>query len=139
MKKLFIVWIAVTFSLSLAGLALAQEQEKVKKGEPAIVSKSAGEKSTAAVKSEDIRGKGNAEGKDPVYAKEHIWRMGGMVAAVNPKTKTLSIQQETVYHNRVLKLEVSGKMVKELESLKPGDLVDVWVHGRVITALNKVT
>jgi hypothetical protein len=64
--------------------------------------------------------------------------MGGMVTAVDPKDKTLSIHQETVYHDRALKLEVSGKVVKELENLKPGDLVNVWVNGGVITALNKV-
>jgi hypothetical protein len=136
MKKLFIVWIALLLALSQAGWTLAQE--KAKKEEPAGVSKPATEKSTEAVKSEEAQGKEKAEQGDRVSAKLHIWRMGGMVTAVDPKTKTLSVHQETVYHNRLLKLEVSGKVVKELENLKPGDLVNVWVNGEVITAFNKV-
>ncbi len=136
MKRLFIIWITLILALSVAGLTLAQE--KIKKEEPAIVSKPAGEKSTPAVKSEEAPGKEKAELQDRVSAPMPSWRMGGMVTAVDPKTKTLSVHQETVYHNRALKLEVSGKVVKELEKLKPGDLVNVWVHGRVITGLNKV-
>ena len=132
MKKLFIVWIALILALSLAGLTPAQE--RVKKEELAGVSKSVSEKSTGAVKPEEAQGKE----RDRVSATLPNWRMGGMVTAVDLKSKTLSVHQETVYHNRALKLEVSGKVVKELENLKPGDLVNVWVNGRVITALNKV-
>jgi Cu/Ag efflux protein CusF len=64
--------------------------------------------------------------------------MGGMITAVDPQAKTISIHQETIYHDRVLKLEVSQKVDKELSGIKTGDLVNVWVKGKVVTALNKV-
>jgi len=126
MKKLFIVWMALIFGLSVAGLALAQE--KAKKDEPTEVSKPAPVKTTEAVKAE----------KEHVSAKPHIRRMGGLVAAVDAQAKTLSLHQETVDHDWVMKLRVSEKVAKELSNIKPGDLVNVWFNGKVITALNKV-
>jgi len=136
MKKLFILGIVLILALSLAGLPLAQE--KAKKEEPAGVSKPATEKPTEAVKAEEAQGKEKAAEKEHVSAKPHIWRMGGLVTAVDPQAKTISIHQETVFHDRVLKLKVKGDMAKEMMHLKPGDLVNVWVNGKVITALNKV-
>ena len=136
MKKLFIVWMALIFALSVAGLALAQE--KAKKEEPAGVSKPATATSAEGVKVEEAQGKEKAAEKEHVSAKPYIWRMGGLVTAVDAQGKTISIHQETVFHDRVLKLKVKGNMAKELMHLKPGDLVNVWVNGEVITALNKV-
>lgn len=135
MKKLLIVWIAFIFALSMAGSTLAQE--KTKKDEQGQISKRAIEKSKEAAKPEETKEKGRE--KREISTKPYIWRAGGMVTAVDPKTKTLSVYQETVYHNRTLKLEVSGKVAKELENLKPGDLVNVWVTGNFVTALNKVS
>ena len=134
MKKIFIFWIAFIFALSMAGSTLAQE--KTKKDEQGEISKPAITKSKEAAKPEEAKEKGK-EKKD-LSAKPYIWRMGGMVTAADPKTKTLSIHQETLYHNRTLKMEVSGKVAKELENLRPGDLVNVWVTGNNVTALNKV-
>ncbi len=135
MKKLFIIWIALIFALSMAGSALAQE--KTKKDEQGEISKPAIEKSKEATKPEEAKEK--AKERKEISAKPYIWRMGGMVTAVDPKTKTLSVRQETLYHNRTLKLGVSGKVAKELENLKPGDLVNVWVTGNNVRALNKVS
>ena len=73
-----------------------------------------------------------------VPAKPEIVRMGGLVTAVDAKADTLSIHQETVHHDRMMKLKVSEKAGKELSNLKPGDLVNVWVSGKTATALNKV-
>lgn len=136
MKKLFIVWMALIFGLSVAGLALAQE--KAKKEEPAGVSKPTTEKSVEAMKAEEAQGKEKAAEKEHVSAKPYIWRMGGLVTAVDAQAKTLSLHQETVDHDWVMKLRVSEKVAKELLNIKPGDLVNVWVDGKVITALNKV-
>ena len=136
MKKLFVVGIVFIFVLSLAGLTLARE--KAKKEEPLGVSKPATEKSTEAVKPEEAQAKEKAAEQEHVSAKPHIWRMGGLVTAVDPQAKTLSIHQETVHHDWVQKLRVNGNITKELMHLKPGDLVNVWVNGRVITELNKV-
>jgi hypothetical protein len=136
MKKLFIVWMALIFALSSAGLTLAQE--KAKKEEPAGVSRPATTKSAEGVKAEEVQGKGKAAEKEHVSAKPYLWRMGGLVTAVDGQAKTLSLHQETVDHDWVMKLRVSEKVAKELLNIKPGDLVNVWVNGKVITALNKV-
>ena len=135
MKNLFIVWIAFIFALSTAGLTLAQE--RTKKDEQEEVSKPAIDKLKEAAKPEEANEK--AKEKKDISTKPYIWRAGGMVTAVNPKTKTLSVHQETVSHNRTLKLEMSGKVAKGLENLRPGDLVNVWVTGNNVTALNKVS
>jgi hypothetical protein len=47
---------------------------------------------------------------------------GGMITAVDMKTLTLSVRQETVKHDRVLKLKVSKKMANDLEKFKVGTL-----------------
>ena len=73
-----------------------------------------------------------------VSAQPEIVRMGGLVTAVDPKADTLSIHQETLHHDRVMELKVSKKEAKELSNLKPGDLVNVWVNGKTVTALNRV-
>jgi hypothetical protein len=136
MKKLFIVWIALFFALSSAGLASAQE--KVKKEEPAGITQSATQKSTEAVKAGEAQGKEQVAGNKEVPVKPQIWRMGGLVTAVDPQNKTITVHQETVFHDRVLKLRANGNMAKDLMPLKPGDLINVWVNGKVIEALKKV-
>jgi hypothetical protein len=65
--------------------------------------------------------------------------MGGEVTAVDLRTKTLSIHQETVHHDRVMKMKVDEKGYMQLKSIQPGDLVNVWVSGRKITGLQKVS
>jgi hypothetical protein len=137
MRKLFIFGIALFLALSQAGWTLAQE--KAQKGEPGGISKPATEKSTEGAKSEEAKGKGRAEQVKQASAKGDIWRMGGLVTAVEPQAKTISVRQETVHHDRVMKLKVDEKVSKKLSNLKPGDLVNVWVNGKAVTALNKVS
>ena len=137
MRKLFIFGMALFLALSQAGWTLAQE--KAKKEESAGISKPATEKSTEAAKSGEAKGKARGEQGKLASAKPDIWRMGGLVTAVDPQAKTISIGQETVHHDRVMKLKVDEKVSKELSNLKPGDLVNVWVNGKVVMALNKVS
>ena len=133
MKKLFIVWIALIFALSLTGLTLAQE--KTKKEEAKEVSKLPIVKPSAEAKGGEAKEK--AEKKKQVSPKPSIRRMGGVVTAVDPQGKTISIHQETVHHDRVMKLKLNEKVAKELLNIKPGDLINVWVRDKVITAFNK--
>ena len=128
MKSVF--GIVIVLTLSLAGLAFAQE--KAKPEQPAVVSNPATEKSAEMAKPE-----GKTEEKQ-VSTKPEIQRMGGLVTAVDPKADTLSIHQETIHHDRMMNLKVSEKAARELSNLKPGDLVNVWVTGNTVTALNKV-
>jgi hypothetical protein len=44
----------------------------------------------------------------------------------------------TLHHDRVLKLKVGEKAMKEISALKPGDPVNLWITDGVITALDKV-
>jgi hypothetical protein len=118
---------------------LATAQEKVKKDETALVAKLTGDKSIENLKSEAIVEKTKGEQNKEVFLKPEVWRLGGEVKAVDLRTKTLSIHQETVHHDRVVKMKVNEKVGKELESLKPGDLVNIWVNGGRITELHKVS
>ena len=136
MKSLLIVLLAVVFAVSLSGMAVAQE--KANKEEPAAVSNPTTEESAETAKTEEAKDKGKAEEKQ-ASAKPVIWRMGGSVTALDPKAETISIHQETVHHDRVMKLRVSDKVAKELMDIKPGDLVNVWISDQVVTRLNKVS
>ena len=137
MKKLFKIGIVLILALLSAGFVMAQE--KARKEGPAGVSKSVSEKSVEMANTEKAKGKVEADEKKQGSTNPNIWRMGGLITAVSPQTKTISIHQETVHHDRVMKLKVSEKLAKELLNLKTGDIVNVWVIGTVITDLNKVT
>jgi Cu/Ag efflux protein CusF len=130
MKNLLSIGIVILLAISLTGLTLAQG--KARQEQPAVLSNPAGEKSAEIAKPE-----GKMEEKQ-VSAQPEIVRMGGRVTAVDPKADALSIHQETVHHDRVMKLKVSEKAAKELSNLKPGDLVNVWVTGKTVRALKKV-
>ena len=131
MKKLFILWMVPILALSLMGLAWAQE--KAKSEEPSGLSTPAVEKSTEVANP----GKTMAQEK---AGEQHvsIQRMGGLVTAVDPRSHTISIHQETVNHDWVMQFRVNGEAARELPSIKPGDLVNIWTNGKVVTAVNKV-
>ncbi len=130
MRNLFSIGIVVLFAIFVSGLGFAQE--KAKQEQPAAVINPASEKSAEMAKPEgEMREK-------QASAQPEIVRMGGLVTEVDLQRDTLSLHQETVHHDRVMKLKVSETAAKELSNLKPGDLVNVWVTGRMVTALNKV-
>ena len=125
-NKLFVLWMITVLSLSLTGLAWSQEKAKTE--EPAGLSKLSVEKSAEEANSE-------AQAVSPAAS---IRRMGGVVTAVDPQAHTISIHQETVHHDWVMQLKVNGDVAKELSNIKRGDLVNIWVNGKFVTALNKV-
>ena len=137
MNKILMGLFAFIFALSLTNLAMAQE--KAKKEEAAVVAKPTGEKSTETLKSGPIDEKNKGIQNKEVFLKPYVWRLGGEVKAVDLRTKTLSIHQETVHHDRVMKMMVGEKVDMQLKNIKPGDLVNIWVSGGRITALNKVS
>lgn len=134
MKKLSIVLIGIVFVLSMAGLAFAQE--KAKPAIPAEAAKSAEPaKPAEAAKAEGAKPE---EAKKEAPAKPVKYRMGGIVVGVDASAKTITIQQNSVKTQKEVKLGVSRKAAKELADLKVGDLVNVWVSGKIITVLKKV-
>jgi hypothetical protein len=137
MNKILMGLLAFIFALTMTHLALAQE--KAKKEEAAVVAKPTGEKSTEILKSGPIDEKAKGEQNKEVFLKPFVWRLGGEVKSVDLRTKTLSIHQETVHHDRVVKMKVNEKVEKELASIKAGDLVNIWVNSGRITELHKVS
>ena len=136
MKKLLTILMGIIFMTSLIGPVMAQE--KAKKEEPAPAGKPAAEKSTEAATAKEPQEKAKAEEQKMAAPKPMTWRAGGVVSAVDAKTKTLSIHQETLQHERVLKLKGSEKVAKEFSTLMPGDLVNIWITDGIVTALDKV-
>ena len=136
MKKLFTILLACIFAASLVGTGMAQE--KAKKEEPAPAIKPAAEKPAEAAKTTEPQEKAKAEEKKMTAPKPIFWRAGGVVNAFDPKTKTLAVHQVNLHHDRVLKLKVGEKAMKGISELKPGDLVNIWITDRMVTALDKV-
>ena len=136
MKKLFILWMVPILALSLTGLAWAQE--KARNEEPSGLRKPAMEKSAEIAKPGETKTQEKAEGQH-VSTEPSIRRMGGVVTAVDPQSRTISIHQETVHHDWVMQFRVNGEVAKELSNIKPGDVVNIWVNGKVVTAVNKVS
>jgi hypothetical protein len=131
MKKLLTIWTIALFALSLGVFAAAQEKAK-KSEEPAQVGQPAVSKPAEEPKKE------SKEEAKPVSLKPRIWRAGGLITAVNAQAKSLSLHQETVHHDRTLKLKVSEPVAIELPNFKVGDLVDVWITGDVVTTLKRL-
>ncbi len=118
MKKMISVFMIVFFALSLSGSAFARGKER--------------KEETSARKSAPER---RVQGEQANF---ELARMGGVVTAVDPNAGTISVHQETVHHNRVMVFRVSEKAAKDLQDIKPGDLVNIWVNHGVITEMNEV-
>lgn len=118
MKKIISVFMIVLFALSLSGLTFAQGKEQK-------------EEMSAGKSAPDRRVQGE-------QTKFEMGRMGGVVTTVDPKAGTISVHQETVHHDRVMVFRVSDKAARDLQNIKPGDLVNIWVDHGVVTEMNEV-
>ncbi len=67
-----------------------------------------------------------------------VTRLGGEVVAVDVAAGKLTIDQETVHKHGEMELSASKEAAKTLSDLKVGDLVNVWVRGKVATEIVKV-
>jgi Cu/Ag efflux protein CusF len=65
--------------------------------------------------------------------------MGGLIIALDPAAKKITIKQDKVYRERTVTLTISKKAAKDLAGINVGDEVNVWVTGKVITILQKVS
>ena len=140
MKKLSIILIGIFFVLSTAGLALAQEKAKPGKApevaKPPESAKATGSAKVQAPKPKEAKPE-KAKKEAPVKPVEY--RMGGVVAAIDAAAKKITIKQDRVGRERIVTLRMGQRTAKELTNLKVGDAVNVWVSGKVITALQKVS
>jgi N-acetylmuramoyl-L-alanine amidase CwlA len=131
-KKLTFFLIALAFVLSITGLPLIQEKAKAEK--PPEATKSPEVSKVQASKPEAVKPE-TAKKKAPRVGK---YRMGGLVIAMDPKVRKIKIKQDNVYRERKVNLTVSKKAAKELAGVKAGDVVNIWVTGKVITDLQRV-
>jgi Cu/Ag efflux protein CusF len=140
MKKLSIILISIIFVLSTTGVALAQEKAKPGKSpevaKPGESAKAAESAKAQAPKSEEAKPE---KAKKEAPAKLVKYRMGGVVAAIDAAAKKITIKQDRVKRERIVTLRMGQRAAKELTNLKVGDAVNVWVSGKVITALQKVS
>ena len=134
MKKLSIILIGIIFVLSATGVALAQE--KANPGKAPEVAKPGESAKAQAPKSEEAKPE---KAKKEAPAKLVKYRMGGVVAAIDAAAKKITIKQDRVKRERIVTLRMNQRTAKELTNLKVGDAVNVWVSGKVITALQKVS
>jgi len=135
MKNFGIVFVGLIFVICVCGLAFPQEKATTEKSTE--VAKSAAEKSVEVTKTEGAKGEAKPEEKNVVPPKPVIIRMGGLVTAVDVTGKTITLQQNSLHKQITMKLRLTEKATKELPDLRPGDLVNVWISGKVITALDK--
>lgn len=144
MKRLSIVLVGLIFALSTTGLSFAQEKAKAGKApeatKPAEPAKPA-EAAQATAPSPEV-GKKEAP-KSEVAKKEKPmvvkYRMGGLVIALDSAARKITIKQVKVRGERKVTLMVNKKAAKDLAGIKVGDEVNVWVTGKVITELQKVS
>lgn len=122
MKRLSILLIGTIFVLSMTGLLFAQEKAKPEK--PAEAAK------PQAAKQEEV--------KKEEPAKPMKYRMGGIITGIDAAAKKITIKQCKVKRERIVTLTMSKKVAKEISGLKVGDLINVWVTGKMITALQRV-
>ncbi len=134
MKKLAIVLIGIIFALSLTGIGFAQQKAEPEKpaeaAKPSEPSKEAEAAKPAEAKPETA--------KKEAPPKPVVYRMGGIVVAVDAAAKKITIKQDSVKQQRKVMLSVGKKAAKELAGINEGDAVNVWVTGRTITSISKV-
>jgi Cu/Ag efflux protein CusF len=131
MRKWVIILIGLIFAFSATGLALAQE--KAKPTEPAKAPEVAKPAEPAKP----------AEAAKPTEAKKEapkpvMYRMGGIVKALDPAGKKITLEQDRVKKERKVTLTVGKKAAKNLGGVSVGDVVNVWVTGKTVTSVTKV-
>ncbi len=119
MKTAFMALVGLILVISITGLPLAQE--KASPGKPPGVAKPEGGKKTE------------------VSAAPMEYRMGGIITAIDVPGKKITIQQQQVKRERTVTLRLGKETVKDLPDLRVGQSVNVWIEGKLITALEKVS
>jgi len=123
MKELFILLCGLIFVFAITGLSFAQEKATPGKTPEAV--------KPEATKQEVAKKEASAEPME--------YRVGGVITNINAASKQITIKQHQVKRERVVTLMLSEKTAKSIPDLKVGDSVNVWVKGKRITALQKVS
>ncbi len=131
MKKWAVVFVGLFLALALTGVCFAQEKAKPAKPEAA---------KPAALKPEAAKPEAPKPeaAKKEAPAKPAMYRMGGIVIAMDAAAKKMTLQQNEVKKQRKVTLQVGAKAQKNLAGVNVGDAVNVWITGNTITTLTKV-
>lgn len=147
MKKVFVIFVGLTIVLAWGGWALAQEKKPAEPakvaepakpaepGKPSEPAKPAEQAKPAEAKPEAAK---PAEVKKEAPPKPVVYRMGGTVVALDAAAHKITIKQDSVKKQRKVALTVSKKAAKNLEGIKVGDVVNVWVTNKTVTNISKV-
>jgi len=129
MKNVSLLIFLLLFLFSSTGWTLAQEKAKMEK--PAEAAK-AGEaaKPAEAAKPEAVK-------KEPPSPPMQ-YRMGGIITAVDPSAKRITLHQSSVKREKTFTLILGKEASEKLPGMKVGDAVNVWVTGKTVTRLEKV-
>ena len=130
MKKLLIVGLIVLF-LSMVGSGPVLAQSKPEPGPTAG-------KALEEAKPEPMQGEYKPMEKGEAPKPVPVTRLGGEVVTVDAAAGRLTIDQETVHKHGKMELTASKEAAKTLPDLRAGDLVNVWVRGKVATEIVKV-
>jgi len=136
MKRLLVLLIALVFALSLTGLAFAQAKAE-KPAKPAEVAKPAEPAKPAEVAKPAEPAK-PAEVKKEAPPKPVVYRLGGQVTAVDAAGKKVTIAQNSVKQQKKVTLGVGKAAAKDLAGIQVGDVVNVTVSGKTVTAIKKI-
>jgi Cu/Ag efflux protein CusF len=117
MKNVSLLIILIFFILSSTGWALAQEKAKE-------------EKPAESAKPEAVK----KEAPPPPMK----YRMGGIITAIDPSARKITLHQSKVKRERTVTLILGKEALKKLPGMKVGDAVNVWVTGRTVTSLEEV-
>ena len=128
MRKWVIILSVLIFAFSATGLALAQEKAK-----PAAPAEPA--KAPEAAKPAGVAKPAEAKKEAP---KPVMYRMGGVVKALDPAAKKITLEQNKVKKAKKVTLTVEKKAAKNLAGINVGDVVNVWVTGKTVSTLTKV-
>ncbi len=129
MKNVSLLIFLLLFLLSSTGLTLAQEKAKMEK--PAETAK-AGEpaKPAEAAKPEAVK----KEAPPPPME----YRMGGIITAIDPSAKKITLHQSQVKRERTVTLNLGKETLEKSPGMEVGDAVNAWVTGKTVTRLEKV-
>ncbi len=123
MKKTLMALVGVMLVIYMTGMPLAQE-----KANPG--------KSPEAIKPEGAK-PGELKKETPTVPVEY--RMGGIITAIDAPAKKITIKQQQVKRERTLTLILGKEMAKDLPDLRVGQSVNVWISGKSITTLERVS
>ena len=140
-KRLFGVMIGFLAVLAFCGFVFAQATPQPAKPEAMKPAETKAEAAKAPEMKPEMKPEVKPEMK-PEMKKEApkpvMYRLGGIVVAIDAKANKITIDQKAVKKERKLALRVGKNAAKQTAGIAVGDVVNAWVTDGTITKLVKV-